>query len=87
MQYLVPGYETYEHVELLFQFGHVKTDEMKNALKLHFVDGVPQQYAAARNHISASSLNHAVKKLNDVEEIIIHVKEHVLAKQNKSSEK
>lgn len=76
MNYLLPGHEPLERMQLLIQeFTKMNSEPQKNALIEHYVNALPVEQAAARFGIEVSNLVRAQERLEEVACNIEKVKE------------
>ncbi|GIU22100.1 hypothetical protein [Shewanella sp. MBTL60-007] len=76
MNYLLPGHESLERMQLLInEFTKMNSEPQKNALIEHYVNGLPVERAAARFGIEVSNLVRAQERLEQVASNIEKVKE------------
>ena len=75
MKYLVPGHESKQRVELLLKFTNIRSDNLKQSLMDHLVNGLPAQMAYAKHQVEQPNFSRALNKLNKVASLVEQAKE------------
>ena len=75
MKYLVPGHESKQRVELLFKFTNFRSDNLKQSLMDHLVNGLPAQMAYAKHEVEQPNFSRGLKRLEVIAELIEEAKE------------
>ena len=81
MKYLVPGHESKQRVELLLKFTNIRSENIKQSLIDHLVNGLPSQMAYAKHEVEQPHFSRALSRLEKVAELIEEAKE--LERENK----
>ena len=63
MKYLIQGGESAERVEILLSFTDISSDDIKQALRDHYVIGLTTSAAAQVNNVPRQNFNRAVHVL------------------------
>lgn len=84
---LVPGTETKERLGLLLKLTRVASEEKRQALFDHFVNGWPLEGAADLNGVDVSNFKKTVKKLNEVQAVVCQIEDIDFRHLRKGSEK
>lgn len=61
---LVQGQESEKSIDLLISMTKIKSEQVIDALKMHFVAGAQLQMSAEANGLEKSNLSRDVKKIN-----------------------
>lgn len=64
MKTLIQGCETAEQFEVLLKLTGITSENKKNALRAHLVEGLPAKRAYARFHVTQQHFSQALKLLN-----------------------
>lgn len=75
MTYLLAGNESSERLTLLLSLTKTSSEPTVNALFEHYVNGLPEERAAARFQIELSNLTRAKLRLEKVAEVVEKIKD------------
>lgn len=75
MRILVQGLESKEKVELLLQLTRIDSENIQSALVAHLCKGHKEDDAAMLNDVPRQNFNRALKRLNNVAEVVQQIKE------------
>ncbi|BDM64583.1 hypothetical protein NFHSH190041_20350 [Shewanella sp. NFH-SH190041] len=75
MKYLLPGGESPERVNLLLMLTKIRSSEVRQAVTVYLVDGLPAVRAAARHGVALQNFHRAVDRLNEIAAIVEQIKE------------
>lgn len=64
MKILIQGCESAEQFEVLLKLTGITSENKKNALRAHLVEGLPAKRAYARFHVTQQHFSQALKLLN-----------------------
>ncbi|WP_413473413.1 PapB/FocB family fimbrial expression transcriptional regulator [Shewanella baltica] len=64
MKTLIQGCESAEQFEVLLQLTGISSEDKKNALRAHLVEGLPAKRAYARFHVTQQHFSQALMLLN-----------------------
>ncbi|MGI2131506.1 PapB/FocB family fimbrial expression transcriptional regulator [Shewanella baltica] len=64
MKTLIQGCESAEQFEVLLQLTGITSEDKKNALRAHLVEGLPAKRAYARFHVTQQHFSQALMLLN-----------------------
>lgn len=76
MKYLHKKSISQKYLDLLLQFGKLKSPEIKNALSDYLVRGINKTAAAALNNVPAPNLTRAINSLEKNAAIVEKIKEY-----------
>ncbi|MFB2653842.1 hypothetical protein [Shewanella seohaensis] len=66
MNYLLPGFESKQRIELLLSLTRISSPDVIAALTLHYTSALPAERAAARHGIEVSNFMRGQKKLEQI---------------------
>lgn len=69
MKTLIQGCESAEQFEVLLQLTGITSENKKNALRTHLVEGLPAKRAYARFHVTQQHFSQALMLLNNKAEL------------------
>ena len=75
MKFLTKGLEPEARINLLLQLTKIGSENIKSALVDHLSKGLNENDAAMLNDVSQQNFNRALKRLNEVAEVIEQIKE------------
>ena len=75
MKYLLSGMESQERIYLLLKFTSIRSQELKQALNAHLVDGLPAIRSAARFGITNGNFTRALNRLESAAKTVEQIKE------------
>ncbi|MCJ8351161.1 PapB/FocB family fimbrial expression transcriptional regulator [Moritella sp.] len=75
MRVLIQGLEPKERVKLLFKLTRIDSENIQSALIDHLCKGHKEDDAAMLNDVPRQNFNRALKRLNDVAEVVEKIKE------------
>jgi len=79
MNYLLPGHEQKERVELLLKLTKINSEDVKDSILYHLVNGFAECDASSIKGVSQSNFNRAMNRIKEVAETVEKIKEIDLA--------